>query len=93
MDKKEKRTLQLALGSLVAAGLASATATSADMKPKWEGHEKCYGIVKKGMNDCGNSLHDCASKAAKDNEPEEWIYVPKGTCQKIAGGSLEAKKK
>ncbi len=93
MDKKEKRTLQLALGGLVAAGLVSATSSSANVKPKWEGHEKCYGIAKKGMNDCGNSLHDCGSKATEDNLPGEWIYVPKGTCQKIANGNLEPKKK
>ena len=25
-------------------------------------------------------------QAAKDADPEEWIYVPDGTCKKIVGG-------
>ena len=51
--------------------------------------EKCYGVVAKGMNDCGTSKHSCAAQATVDNDPEEWIYVPKGLCKKIAGSSNE----
>ena len=87
--KNGKRTLGLTLGGIVAAGLISSTA---EAKPKWEGHEKCYGVVKKGMNDCGNANHGCGGKAAVDNAPDEWVYLPKGTCEKLAGGSLESKK-
>ncbi len=50
--------------------------------------EKCYGIAKKGQNDCGTARHTCAGKAKKDNEPDEWKYVPQGTCQS-QGGSLK----
>ncbi len=53
------------------------------------GFEKCAGIVKAGMNDCGTSLHSCGGMATVDNDPEEWIYVPKGTCEKISGASLK----
>jgi len=53
------------------------------------GFEKCTGIVKVGMNDCGTSKHACAGMAKVDNDPEEWIYVPKGTCKKIAGGKVK----
>lgn len=42
--------------------------------------EKCYGIAKKALNDCGANGHACATQALVDNDPEEWIYVPKGTC-------------
>ena len=87
--KNGKRTLGLTLGGIVAAGLISSTA---EAKPKWEGHEKCYGVVKKGMNDCGNANHGCGGKAAVDDAPDEWVYLPKGTCEKLAGGSLESKK-
>ena len=87
----KKRTLQLALSGVVATGLVGA-ATSAEAKPKWQGHEKCYGIAKKGMNDCGNAHHDCHGKAAKDRAGDEWLYLPKGTCEKVAGGSLKPKK-
>jgi len=41
------------------------------------------------MNDCGTSLHACAGQATADNNAEEWIYVPAGTCGKIAGSSLK----
>jgi uncharacterized membrane protein len=88
---RSKKTLQLALGGVVAAGLVGAT-SPAEAKPTWEGHEKCYGVAKKGQNDCGTSQHKCGGMAAKDNDPEEWIYLPKGTCEKIAGGSTEGGK-
>ena len=57
--------------------------------------EKCYGVAKKGMNDCGNAnlpgtakdavLHSCAGKAPGDNLPDEWVYVAKGSCAKTGG--------
>jgi uncharacterized membrane protein len=47
--------------------------------------EKCYGIAKAGQNDCGTAAHTCAGKAKKDNAPDEWKYVPKGTCEKLGG--------
>ena len=53
-----------------------------------EGSEKCAGIVKAGMNDCGTSSHSCAGKAEKDGSAEEWVYVPTGTCEKIVGGKV-----
>lgn len=58
-----------------------------------EGFEKCKGIVKAGQNDCGANGHSCAGAAKVDNDPNEWIYVPEGTCDKIVGGSVKAPKK
>lgn len=55
--------------------------------------EKCAGIAKEGKNDCGTSKHACAGMAEKDADPEEWVYVPKGTCEKIVGGKLVTAKK
>jgi uncharacterized membrane protein len=52
-----------------------------------EGMEKCAGIVKAGKNDCGTAKSSCAGTSKKDNDPEAWIYVPKGTCEKITGGN------
>ena len=72
-----------ALGATMGAGEAMAG------KP---GMEKCAGIVKTGMNDCGTSKHGCAGNAKMDADPEEWIYVPEGTCKKIVGASLKKKK-
>ncbi len=57
-----------------------------------EGYEKCQGIVKAGMNDCGANGHSCAGQAAVDGDPNEWVYLPEGTCEKIAGGTVKAPK-
>jgi len=84
------RAFQLALGSVLTVGLATA-ATQADAKPTWEGHEKCYGVAKKGMNDCHNADHRCGGRAEEDAAGTEWMYLPDGTCEKVAGGSLEPK--
>lgn len=53
--------------------------------------EKCYGVVKAGKNDCGNAskTHSCAGHASVDASGDEWVNVPKGLCDKLAGGSLE----
>jgi len=73
----------LAVGMMVATGEASAAKA---------GFEKCQGVVKAGMNDCGTSKHECSGKAASDSAADEWLYVPEGTCDKIVGGSIKPKK-
>jgi uncharacterized membrane protein len=79
MDTKTKM-LHTAVAGLVALGLAQGVAAQ-DAKDK----EKCYGIAKAGQNDCGTATHTCAGKAKKDNAPDEWKLVPKGTCEKLGG--------
>ncbi len=54
--------------------------------------EKCQGVVKAGQNDCGANGHSCAGQAKIDNDPNEWVYVPQGTCDRIAGGKVKAAK-
>ena len=54
-------------------------------------NEKCFGIAKAGSNDCQTATHSCAGTATADAAGDSWIYVPAGTCDKIAGGSLEPK--
>jgi len=54
-----------------------------------EGFEKCQGIAKAGMNDCGANGHSCAGQAAVDGDSNEWVYVPEGTCDKIVGGTVK----
>jgi uncharacterized membrane protein len=49
-------------------------------------NEKCYGVAKAGKNDCKTATTACAGMSRKDAQTEAWIYVPKGTCEKIAGG-------
>ena len=81
-----RKLLQTAL-----AGLAALAAAPAGAQDKGE-KEKCYGIAKAGQNDCGTAKHTCAGLAKKDNEPEDWKYVAKGTCEK-AGGKKQPPKK
>lgn len=54
--------------------------------------EKCYGVVKSGMNDCAaaDGSHSCAGFARADGEWKEWIALPVGVCERVVGGSLEA---
>lgn len=84
--KENKALMSAALAGVVALGLGAVSQTADAAKP---GFEKCAGIVKAGMNDCGTSNHSCAGQAATDSDAEEWVYVPAGTCNKIAGGTLK----
>ena len=56
--------------------------------------EKCAGISKAGANACGSTdgRHSCAGKAEKDSDPTEWIYLPKGACDKIVGAKVVGEK-
>jgi uncharacterized membrane protein len=79
------RTLMLsAIGGLVALA-TTGTAVAAD-KPAME---KCYGIVKAGKNDCQTNSSACAGTAKKDGQKDAWIYLPKGSCDKIVGGATK----
>lgn len=79
--------LSAAIGTLLVLGLASGNVSAADKKAEME---KCFGIAKAGKNDCASnkSTHSCAGQATKNNDPLDFVAVPKGTCDKIAGGSL-----
>ncbi len=55
--------------------------------------EKCYGVVKAGKNDCQTAASSCAGTAKKDGQKDAWILIPKGTCEKIVGGTLASAKK
>ncbi len=73
-------------GILAITGLSTGSAHAVPDQPKaWE---KCAGIAKTGMNDCGSldGKHACAGQATVDNADTEWVYVPQGTCTKITGG-------
>jgi len=82
----KSKTKVTAAASILAIALISNPAVSHAGK---EGFEKCQGIAKAGQNDCGANGHSCAGQAAVDADPNEWIYVPEGTCDKIVGASLK----
>ncbi|OAD22792.1 signal peptide protein [Candidatus Thiomargarita nelsonii] len=75
-----------ALASVLAMGLGTTSTNVLAGKP---GFEKCAGIVKAGMNACGTSKHGCGGVAKTDADSEEWIYLPKGTCEKIVNATLK----
>jgi len=79
--------------SMIAGGLASLIAMSLSMAASTSyaasnDTEKCAGIVKAGKNDCGTSKSACAGTSKMDRDAEAWIAVPKGTCERIAGGMV-----
>ena len=51
--------------------------------------ERCYGVSKAGKNDCSTATSACAGTAKNDHQKDAWVYVPKGTCEKLAGGLLK----
>lgn len=82
---EKNQILTAAIGGLLAIGLTN-NASAAD-KPELE---KCYGVAKAGANDCASNKtsHSCAGQASKNNDPYDFVIVPKGTCNKIANGGL-----
>lgn len=87
MNKKH-----LFIATLVGVSALATTAQAVPDAPKeWE---KCAGISKAGMNDCGalDGSHNCGGQAKADNLDIEWVYVPAGTCEKLTGGQIAAVK-
>ncbi len=81
----KRALIRSALAGVIAMGLGQSPAATAHDGQPAPGKEKCYGIAKAGQNDCGTATHACAGLAKKDNAPDEWKYVPKGTCTKLGG--------
>jgi len=72
------------LGLVLAA--PSGAADEAPAPAKRAPHEKCYGIAKRGQNDCSTATHSCSNESTSDGDAGEWLWLPKGTCAKIVGG-------
>lgn len=90
------KTTKIALTAAALAGILSLAVSSAqaeDMKGGDAKTEKCYGVVKAGMNDCGASGHSCAGHAAASGDKGEWVKMPAGLCDKIVGGTTMAPEK
>ncbi len=78
--------LAAAIGGLIA---FAGPAFSADD----QNTEKCYGVSKAGKNDCAGAAHSCSGQSKKDQDARDWVKLPKGTCDRLVGGSLTAKTK
>ena len=51
--------------------------------------EKCAGVVKAHANDCAANGHSCAGQATVDGDPNEWVLVPQGLCERLVGGKVK----
>ncbi|MFH0344610.1 MAG: DUF2282 domain-containing protein [Chromatiales bacterium] len=84
-----KTVVNSALAGVLALGvLGLSQQAAAEKRPEGE---KCYGITKAGKNDCQTAASACAGSSKEDGNPSAFIYVPKGACDKIVGGSLQPK--
>ncbi|MGH8584467.1 MAG: BufA1 family periplasmic bufferin-type metallophore [Gammaproteobacteria bacterium] len=81
--KDTKTMVHSAVLGLLALGLSG---NSLAEKPA--AGEKCYGIGKAGKNDCQTAVSACAGTAKQASDPTAFIYLPKGACEKITGGSV-----
>jgi uncharacterized membrane protein len=72
-------------------GLLSATVSFGSVAADKPKVEKCYGVVKAAQNDCQTANSACAGTSKADGQKDAWVYVPKGTCEKLVGGSLKKK--
>lgn len=94
MNMNRRFVIASALAAAVAAPAlfaASNASTSQAQTPAFKA-EKCYGIAKAGKNDCaatGNS--SCAGTSKLNGDPNAWIYVAEGYCERIVNGSLKPK--
>lgn len=79
--------VRAAITGLLAVG-ATAIATSAYAGDDHSGDEQCAGVIKAGKNDCATAKNDCHGHVDTDSNPMAWIYVPKGTCERIVGAHL-----
>ena len=89
----ERRTFtNFALASALAGAVGLAASVSSDAQAAKEGMQKCYGVAKAGKNDCkAGAGTTCAGTSTTDAQGNAWVYLPSGTCEKLAGGSLTEK--
>jgi len=71
-------------GLLVLGAAATATTVLADDNKG----EQCAGVIKAGKNDCATNSNACHGHVTSDANPEAWIYVPTGTCERIVGAHV-----
>ena len=72
--------------------IAVGTAAAATGEAQAADSEKCFGVAKAGKNDCQTPVSSCAGTNKVDGNGQAFILVPKGTCDKLSGGSTAPKK-
>jgi uncharacterized membrane protein len=89
-----QRTAQNSLVILAALGAALAVVQTQtnwldDAATKQVERERCFGVTREAANDCATPKHSCAAQSKTARDAEEWIMVPGGLCDKLAGGRAE----
>jgi uncharacterized membrane protein len=80
-----RKAINVTIAGLLTTGVAAVPAVS---RADHTDVEQCAGIVKAGKNDCATSTNACHGHVAADGNPEAWIYLPKGTCERLVGGRI-----
>ena len=80
-----------AVAAALSAPLLSGAQTGPAPMPKFEA-ERCFGIARAAKNDCQTANSSCAGTSKRDKQGDAWIYVPKGTCERLVDGSLQPKR-
>ncbi len=101
MANSTKTLIKAALSTALILGIAqsaSALKTQEEIEATKKaqakaGREKCAGRILAGLNDCPTSMHACAGMGDEDGNIEEYIWMPNGICQKIAGAHVIKDKK
>ncbi|WP_434357557.1 DUF2282 domain-containing protein [Parasalinivibrio latis] len=83
---KKNFAVAAAVTGLLALGATTLTTAPAHAAEK----EKCYGVVKAGKNDCATASSSCAGTSKTDGQKDAFVMVPKGLCDRLAGGSKTA---
>ena len=85
----DSKSLSLAASAFAAVVALSLLASAGPAPTPQFTAEKCYGIAAASQNDCQTATHSCAGESKQVRDANSWVYVPVGTCAKIAGGSLK----
>ncbi len=100
MTKNNKNIIKIALGTTLILGLSQSAFSlktpeeiaATKKAQEASGNVKCAGRILAGLNDCPSSLHACAGMGDVDADPEEFIWMPRGTCNNIVGAHIIEKK-
>lgn len=93
MQINKRLVIASALAAAVSApALIAAVTTAPQAKAPAFKAEKCYGIAKAGKNDCASTGNNsCAGHSKVNADPNAWIFVAEGYCERIVNASLKPK--
>jgi uncharacterized membrane protein len=82
-EQRSRHLISSAVAGLLAAAPLVASADEVPAPPS--GNETCYGVAEAGKNDCATAKHACAGSAQVSKAPEDFKFVPKGSCETLGG--------